>query len=102
LLVLRADHRLRLSETARAGGIAVATPYGDQVKATIIEIDDWAGLYVDGDLIFEGHRVGGRDLAHGGVCDYRFVDDEESFVARVEASGMPKTLADAQELLGQG
>lgn len=74
----------------------------DELKITIIDIDDWVGVYKDGELKFEGHSIGNQDLLRIADVQYevRYLVnndyDEELFWG-----GMPSTLEGVDELLAK-
>jgi hypothetical protein len=62
------------------------------VKINIVDAEDWAGLYIDGNLIYEGHSLSAEDVLHFLQIPYdqRWVDgDLEEFGNR-----LPKTFAE--------
>lgn len=40
-------------------------------KFVLIDADDWQGLYVDGKLVYEGHRVEMSDLASAANLNFK-------------------------------
>ncbi len=69
------------------------------MRATVIAIDDWESLYIDGEKVCENHRVDNRDLGRFGLLEYVYADETARFVEHVERRGMPQTLDEARELL---
>lgn len=65
---------------------------------TIIDIDDWVGVYKDGELRYEGHSISNEELLRIADIDYevKYIDhpNEELFWG-----GMPGTLEDVEDLL---
>ncbi len=68
------------------------------MKATIISIEDWEALYIEGQLVYENHRIDGYDLADHGVLECTSAE-EGTLTRHVERHGMPESLEEAKKLL---
>ena len=66
------------------------------MRFTVVSVDDWAGLYVDGDLVCENHTVPLHDLIRHGLPDVeeRALDGTGFEEAVVEGGGLPKRLSE--------
>ena len=65
------------------------------MKAVIVSVDDWAGLYIDGELKSQGHSISNYDLLTHGVIDETRGLDGTAFEQQIELDGgMPEKLED--------
>lgn len=63
-------------------------------RRVIVTIDDWAGLYVSGVLVAEGHSLSNYDLLWAGVIDeVRGLDGTPFEEEMMDGGGMPKCLS---------
>jgi hypothetical protein len=65
---------------------------------TVVRGDDWSGLYIDGVLVEEGHRLGVEDVLevvrHLGPFDVETVDADQEWL---ESEGnLPKLLGEVR------
>lgn len=62
----------------------------------IVSVDDWAGLYKDGELFCEGHSISNYDLLNAGaISEERWLDGTDFERAlEEELGGMPQKLED--------
>lgn len=65
------------------------------MSAVVVKVDDWAGLYIDGKLVSEGHSISTHDLVVHGVLDEdRGLDGTPFEQELINHGGMPKNLDD--------
>jgi len=57
----------------------------------IVYVDDWCGLYIDGELKHQGHSLESDTLLEHLGLEYKikWLDDNEEFDQLVGAEGMP-------------
>lgn len=62
---------------------------------TIVNADDWMGLYIDGELVYEGHSIEEETLLKyvGVNCDSFWVDDNWI----TERGNLPSRLEDVKK-----
>jgi len=62
----------------------------------VTNYDDWEGLYIDGKLVLEGHRVRRDEMFTMLGIDYTEVEAAEGWL---ESRGtLPKNLSDVEEM----
>jgi len=62
----------------------------------VTNYDDWEGLYIDGELVLEGHRVRRDEMFTMLGIDYTEVEAAEGWL---ESRGtLPKNLSDVEEM----
>jgi len=68
------------------------------MKITIINGDDWKGLYIDGKLVFENHQLEVDDFCQHCNIEAEFIEpDEQWFEQRlIEGSYLPENLVDVK------
>lgn len=66
--------------------------------------DDWMGLYIDGELVYENHSINARDVLRDGMKLRDFevsYEDHEALEAYSEDMGScPETWAEVLEIIG--
>jgi len=68
----------------------------DNVSVVLLQADDWQGLYVDGKLVLEEHRIAPRDIAqHTPGFEAHFVSEEQDRLMSEKGIGFPESLAEA-------
>jgi len=62
----------------------------------VTNYDDWEGLYIDGELVLEGHRVRRDEIFEKLGIDYTEVEAAEGWL---ESRGsLPQKLSDVEEM----
>lgn len=66
------------------------------MATVLLQADDWQGLYVDGSLVLEAHRVAPRDIArHTPGFEAYHVTEEQDRLMSEKGIGFPAQLAEA-------
>ena len=62
------------------------------MKVTVIEVDDWIGLYKDGQLVAEGHRLEPKEVlvALGIDCKHKWYEGE------LDSGTFPESLSELE------
>lgn len=68
------------------------------MRITVTNFDDWQGIYVNGELKYENHRLNARDILEAIGAEYNYVelDMEELDIGR-----LPDTEEELMELMGE-
>jgi hypothetical protein len=66
-----------------------------RAKFVFVEGDDWVGLYIDGELAYEGHNMSPAHLAEFLDADFERIWADDSWL--YEVGHLPKNLEDVKE-----
>lgn len=65
--------------------------------AVIVDVDDWAGLYIDGELKHENHSIPLRELVGYTLTEVRGLDGTDFEKWLLEHGRMPKLLSEVPD-----
>ena len=63
-------------------------------KITIVNADDWMGVYLDGELMREGHIIHADEMLDVIGRKYETIEADEDWIARIGC--LPKDLKDVR------
>jgi hypothetical protein len=63
-------------------------------KFTFVEGDDWVGLYMDGELVYEGHSISPAYLAELLDADFERIWADDAWL--YDVGTLPKNLEDVR------
>lgn len=68
------------------------------MEITITVYDDWAGIYVDGELQYENHSLHHRDVLEAIKQDYESIEVD---MMKLDIGRLPDTLEELRKLIGE-
>jgi len=69
-------------------------------KITLVDGDDWQGLYVNGELVTQGHSIRAQDVCEVLGADYAFVSADYEWLD--ERGALPELLKDVKRIKHNG